>query len=129
MYDIWQALPGQTQTVDRGELQALLLTVANVEIGGTVDFFTESKITHDTFYKGIGRARFSNSADMWVQVFKYIGMKGLHVTLYWMPSHTDTAPKKLKIAPKWLKPWHVAANKKADGLAGTAAASHAIAAD
>ena len=46
-----------------------------------------------------------------------------------MPSHTDTDPKKLKIAPKWLKPWHVAANKKADVLAGTAAASHAIPAD
>jgi len=63
---------------------------------------------------------------MWVQLFKYIGMEGLHVTLYWMPSHTDTDPKKLKIAPKWLKPWHVAANKNADVLAGIAAASHAI---
>lgn len=42
-----------------------------------------------------------------------------------MPSHTDTDAKKLKIAPKWLKPCHVAANKKADALAGTAAASPA----
>jgi len=63
---------------------------------------------------------------MWVKVFKYIRIKGLRVTLYWMPSHTDTDPEKLKIAPKWLKPWHGAANKIADVLAGTAAASHAI---
>lgn len=74
MYGIWQAMPGQIKTVDRGVLQALLITVANVEIGGTVDFFTDSKITHDAFYKGLGRARFSNSADMWVKVFKYINM-------------------------------------------------------
>ena len=109
------------QTVDRAELQAVLLVVTNLEIGGAVDFFTDSKITYDTFNMGLGRARFASSADIWVQLFNHIEIKGLIVNPSWMPSHADIDPKKLKIAP-----WHVAGNKCADVLAGRAAASHAI---
>lgn len=43
-----------------------------------------------------------------------------------MPSHTETDPKTLKIAPSWMKHWHVIGNKTADELASMAAASHAI---
>jgi len=38
-----------------------------------------------------------------------------------MPSPTDTEPKKLAVAPSWMKVRHVAGNHKAHELANDAA--------
>ena len=38
-----------------------------------------------------------------------------------MPSHTDTDPKKLEIAPSWMKEWHANGNTQADIRADAAA--------
>jgi len=46
--------------------------------------------------------------------------------VYWMPSHTDTDPKKKEIAPSRMQDWHVKGNNEADVLAGAAAELHAI---
>jgi len=53
-------------------------------------------------------------SDLWVELFDLISSKHLDLTLWWMPSHTDAHPKKLEIAPSWMKEWHAKGNKQAD---------------
>ena len=110
----------------RSELIAVCIVVEKVEAGATIDFFTDSKITKDTFNKGFERARFAANSDLWVQLFQNISDKHLTVHLYWMPSHTKEDPAKKAKAPPWMKEWHVKGNDKADGNADTAAALHTV---
>jgi len=126
MYNFWQALPGQQQTVPRAELYALLLSVLHVEVDGVIDFFTDSLITANTFNKCPDRAKFANDADLWCQLFQHISIKNLLVRMYWMPSHTDTNLAKKKKAPPWMQEWHVKGNNAADNCANDGAAFHAI---
>jgi len=125
-YSWWHALPGTTQAVPRAELTALLLVAIHVHDAAVIDFFTDSKMTADTYYKGKKRAKFAANADLWVYLFQLIEQKELLVSVYWMPSHTDTDPKKKKLAPAWMKEWHVKGNSVADKLADQAAAFHAV---
>lgn len=98
-------LPGLIQSNNRAELYALWIVVMNVEIVGKVDFFTDNKIVRDTRLKGKQRARLANHGDLWADIFEKIEQKGLEVKVYWMPSHTDTQPKKKEKAPEWMKEW------------------------
>jgi len=66
----------------------------NMEIVGKIDFFTDNKIVRDTILKGKLRARLANHGDLWAEIFEQIEKRGLEVKVYWMPSHTDTQPKK-----------------------------------
>ena len=125
-FNAWQPLLGPIQTVPRAELTAVCIVVDKVEVGARIDFFTDSKITKDAFYKGVERARFAANSDLWVQLFDQIQEKHLLVNLHWMPSHTKDDPAKKAKAPEWMKEWHVKANDKADGNADTAAALHVI---
>ena len=68
-FNAWQPLLGPIQTVPRSELTAVCIVVEKVEVGAKIDFFTDSKITKDTFYKGVERARFAANSDLWVQFF------------------------------------------------------------
>lgn len=98
-YDIWSPLPGAIQTVPRAELYALLIVVHHVRPNARVHFFTDSKNTRDTYYRGQPRAALAANADLWVSLFHQIEAKSLKVHVYWMPSHTDTEPAKLEKAP------------------------------
>jgi len=98
----------------------------HVHDAAVVDFFTDSKITANTYYKGKKRAKFAANADLWVYLFQLIEQKGLRISVYKMPSHTRTDPKKKKAAPAWVKDWHVQGNEVADVLADKAAEFHAI---
>jgi len=114
------------QSVPRSELTALCLVIEKVEAGGTVDFFTDSKITKDTFNKGVERARFAANSELWVQLFQNIKDKHITVQVYWMPSHTKDDPAKKAKAPLWMKEWHVKGNDQADANADMAAALHTV---
>jgi len=98
-YSWGQTLPGEAQTVPRSELTALLLVAINVHDAAIVDFFTDSKIIANTYHKGKHRAKFAANADLWGRLFQLMKHQGLHVSVYWMPNHTDTDPKKKKMAP------------------------------
>jgi len=52
--------------------------------------------------------------------------KQITLNLYWMPSHTDTDPKKAAKAPDWMRPWHVQGNKETDNLAEAAGRLHEL---
>jgi len=64
LYKISTPLEGNIQTVPRPELTAVLITVQNIEYNGRIDFFTDSQITRDTYYKGKERARLANHEDL-----------------------------------------------------------------
>lgn len=99
----------------------------NIEVVGKIDFFTDNKIVRDTILKGKHRARLANHGDLWAEICEQIEKKKLEVKVYWMPSHTDTQPKKKnEKAPEWMKKWHVKGNKAADELAVAAASLHEI---
>lgn len=51
-----------------------------------------------------------------------IQQKQLDIQVSWMPSHTADDPKKLGIAPSWMRRWHVLGNKQADLKADAGAA-------
>ena len=55
----------------------------NIELAGSIVFFTDSEITKNTYLKGKLRARLANNVGLWIQPFDN------------MPSHTDTDHKKL----------------------------------
>lgn len=94
LYNISMPLPGNIQTVPRAELMAVLVTVTNIEYFGTIDFFTDSEITKNTYYKGKHRAKHANNADRWTELFQIIDTKNIDLRLYWMPSHTADNPEK-----------------------------------
>ena len=85
------------------ELTALLLVAINVHVSAVVDFFTDSKLTANTYHKSKYRVKFASNADLWVWLFQLIEQKRLLVSVYWMPSHTDTNLKKKKLAPSRMQ--------------------------
>ena len=126
LYNMSMPLPGDIQTVPRAELTAVLVTVSNIEYFGTIDFFTDSEITKDTYYKGKHRAKHANNADLWTELFQLIDTKNIDLRIYWMPSHTADNPEKRSKAPDWMEDWHVKGNDMADVLAGQAADMHRV---
>jgi len=119
-------LPGDMQTNNRAELYAVLLVTRHAELAAAIDFFTDSKITKDTFYKGLQRAKLASNSDLWIELLDNIDNKGIVLNIHWMPSHTDTDPKKAAKAPEWMLSWHVNGNKEADNLAAAAALLHQL---
>jgi len=81
-FDDWQPPLGPIQTVPRAELLAVCIVIDKVENGAKIDFFADSKITKDTYYKGVERARFAANSDLWVQLFQSIKDKQSLVNLY-----------------------------------------------
>ena len=110
----------------RRQRVTLVLVSLYVHDAAVVDFFTGSKVTANTYHKTRHRAKFAANADLWVWLFQLIEQKGFHIAIYWMSSHTDTDPKKKKLAPSWMQEWHVKGNNVADKLADQAAAYHGI---
>ena len=80
MYNISPPLPGPTHINDRAEINAIVIVVQNVEMADRIDF-----LIMDTYYEGESRAGVSNNAEE----------KCLDLRAHWLPSHTDTDPKKL----------------------------------
>ena len=77
------------QTVPRSELTGVLLVVENIRPDALIHFFTDSRITGDTYYKGVHRARLATNADLWVKLVKHIEDENLSLHIFWMPSHTE----------------------------------------
>ena len=76
--------------------------------------------------KGNHRARLANLCDLWAEILERIEKKRLEVEVYWIPSRTDTQPKKKEEAPAWMKERHVKGNSAADALAIAAVRLHEI---
>ena len=58
-------LPGEVQTVGRGELFALWYLAEQLQVNSDISFITDNLNVHDTFHKGSIAARNSNNCDLW----------------------------------------------------------------
>ena len=87
-------LPGDVQTVPRGELFALWYVVLNACPSASITYITDSFINYDLFYDK-ERCVDSLNADLFRLLFSTAASKKLDLTVKWMPSHMLTDPKKI----------------------------------
>ena len=116
---IWSAnfaLPGDVQTVPRGELFAICIVVEHVS-HGIVTICSDSLINIDLFNKGLNFAVGTSNGDLWRRIRDAIQAKSLTLRLHWVQGHLD------KVAPVQHFPEiHVALNFAADVMADSIAA-------
>jgi len=113
-------LPGQVQTVARGELFALLLLVRHLDPGVDIEYVTDNKGVFQIYSAGPIAAKNSSNCDMYQDLFKMQYEKAIQIRVRWMPSHQsnlDEIPVGVLVSELDLQ-----ANRIADKLAGKAAA-------
>ena len=115
-------LPGEIQTVARGELYALLALIRMVSPGSIVVFVTDNKGVYDKYNSGPIQASLSSNCDLYHKLFQIIRNRQPLLTVRWMPSHLadndDTAPANL---PEGISQKDVIGNRFADQYAKEAA--------
>ena len=79
VYAAHYPLPGEVQTVARGELLALVV------LHEEIDFVTDNKGVFDKYNSGPKKAKLSSNCDLYHELFQLIFRKGLLVTVRWMP--------------------------------------------
>ena len=124
-------LPGQVQTVPRGETHVVLLVTSMLEQGAVATQYTDNYPVYKIFNKGEKFALASANRDIWLQIFQNIRRKRLRLELKWFPSHLSESPeerakRKSKVknpipVPEWVTEWHIRGNELADSLAAEAA--------
>ena len=112
-------LPGEHQTVARGELFALVCLLKHAKNLSDIVFVTDNKGVKDMFDKGPKEAAFSSNCDLFRETFQIIFNKALKVTVRWMPSHLDTKPNVVR--PSDVTDSDIVGNKFADEYAGLSA--------
>jgi len=111
------SLPGEIQTVPRGELYALLFLVDRLAPLTEVDFVTDNEGVFNIYNKGPKASNNSANCDLYSELFKQILYKAIRLTVRWMPSHL----KPTDVRPPGVSPLDVQGNAHADDLAGKAA--------
>ncbi len=87
LFGIKSRLPGQIQTVPRGELYCLLMLAQQVTPLATVDFVTDNLGVCNAFNKGPEFCAYVNNCDLFKSLFKHIYDKALRFSVRWVPSH------------------------------------------
>jgi len=124
IFGLHTPLPGNIQTVSRGELYAVLLVVKHT-LSHSVHFITDNKGVYSVFHNGPIAAANSANCDLWALFFQCVSDKHINLSIRWMPSHLiDVDPSKW---PSSVSNIDVKANDFADKFAGTAADSAQIA--
>ena len=113
-------LPGEIQTVARGELLSLVMLIRQARSKSVIVFWTDNKGVSDKFNAGIEIAELSSNCDLFSELFELLRQRGIHLTVRWMPSHlSDPSCKKQK--PDHVSDLDIIGNDLADKLAGEAA--------
>ena len=87
IYAAHYPLPGEVQTVARGELLALVVLLRFAAPLAEIDFVTDNKGVFDKYNAGPKLAKLSSNCDLYHELFQLVFRKGLLVTVRWMPSH------------------------------------------
>ena len=126
-------LPGQVQTVPRGETHVVLVVTYMLEPDAVAIQYTDNYPVYNIYNQGEQSALASANRDLWVQFFNNIRHKRLRLELKWFPSHLSEGPeerakRKRKTKnpipiPEWVTEWHMRGNDVADSLAAEAAQS------
>jgi len=115
-------LPGDVQTVARGELYALLVLIRMASPGSIVVFVTDNKGVYDKYNSGPTRASLSSNCDLYYELFQIVRNKQLKLTVRWMPSHlADSADATPINLPEGISQNDVIGNRFADLYAKEAA--------
>ena len=121
-FEVRYPLPGEVQTVPRGETHVLVFLTSMLRENADVTLYTDNKPVHDIYNMGKETAFLQNNRDLWSEIFRQIGDKSIELKVFWIPSHMDSADKKLKLEkPRWMTQWHINGNNKADSLSLDAA--------
>ncbi|MDP6586649.1 MAG: hypothetical protein QF535_18485 [Anaerolineales bacterium] len=118
-YGVHTNLPGQVQTVGRGECFALWMLVRALPNLADCEFVTDNYNVFKNYNKGPNHAANSADCDLYDKIFKIIELKQIHISVRWIPSHLKDG---VKVRPDDVSDIDIAANDKADELAGEAAA-------
>ena len=110
-------VPGETQTVARGELYAIVHAATLALEGAVVDFVTDNLGNCNKFNAGREEAVLTNNGDLFTVLFDEIRIKDLVFTVRWMPSHTIPGDD----LPPGVSALDVAGNDFADKQAEVAA--------
>jgi len=114
-------LPGEVQTVGRGELYALFLLLQQLAPLAIITFVTDNFNVFNTYNKGPKAATNSNNCDLYDKIFQLGYEKAIVVHVRWMPSHLGLEPGDKR--PDDVSHLDVLANDRADHYAGIAAES------
>jgi len=112
-------LPGQVQTVGRGECYALFILVRSLPNLADCEFVTDNFNVFKNFNGGPSHAVNCSDCDLYDKIFKIIQTKQIHLSVRWIPSHLKDG---IKVRPDNVSDLDIEANDKADELAGEAAA-------
>ena len=115
-------LPGNIQTVPRGELYVLLYMVERLEPFANVTYVTDNQKVSETYQKGKEAALKSTNCDLFREIFRLIEINFLKVHVRWMPSHLKDEDEH----PEGVSLLDVKGNRLADVQAGKAAHDHAV---
>ncbi len=120
-------LPGEVQTVSRGEAFALLWLLELVIVGACIDYVTDNMGVFNVFMSGPKGYHTSNNCDIYDKIWKLIQGKQLSVTVRWMPSHLLENPTKGVYS--CMTNLDILGNDRADKLAERAATRFCVTLD
>ena len=115
-------LPGEVQTIPRGELYAIVIGVTLAPENSSIDFVTDNQGNYDKYNKGRDFAVLTANGDLFRQIFIAIQLKNIRLTVRWMPSHRKDSDE----LPIGVSKRDVVGNNFADVEAGKAAVLHEV---
>ena len=97
-------LPGLTQTVNRGELYAIILLLEHIEpvAGECTIIYTDSQYCIDGYTAGADQQSATFNDDLWMRFFGQVSRHGRRLALIKVKSHMEVADATLR-APSSLK--------------------------
>ena len=103
-FSLHYALPGEVQTVPRGETHVLLLVTVMLQNKAKAVQYTDSLLVYNNYNKGKAHALASANKDLWEQFFENVQCKELDLSVKWLPSHLKDNPNKPKSTPtpQWV---------------------------
>jgi len=113
------SLPGEVQTVARGELFALYVLICEARPMSDIEFVTDNKGVNDKFNGGPKACINSSNCDLYNKLFCLAHEKAVRLMVRWMPSHLKDEDAR----PVDVSYTDVLGNRHADRLAGLAAAA------
>eukprot|EP00959_Pyramimonas_sp_CCMP1952_P335629 7027854-Pyramimonas_sp.AAC.1 len=116
---VWGGLPGATQTVARGELYALYLTVRGG--CGHIVFVTDNAAVCSGWYSSLPFAPAGGNADLWFLIGSVLKARGsqLSITVFFVHSHQEATDMCNSRTPVPLILGNAVADELAVAAAGT----------
>ncbi len=117
-------LPGDIQTVPRGEVFALVQLLELCEPLTFLDYVTDNRGLFDNYCKGPAHSYNSSNCDLYHRIYTLVYEKAIYLEVRWMPSHLLQNPTKGVFAGVSLTDIH--GNNEADSFAEDVAKVHCV---